>query len=80
MGLKGLKEPSLKMILFGGKGGVGKTTCASAAATYLAEDFKTMIFSTDPAHSLADSLEQKLDDKPREVNGVKNLSALEVNA
>ncbi|MBU1260422.1 ArsA family ATPase [bacterium] len=80
MGLKGLKESSLKLILFGGKGGVGKTTCASAAALYLAEDFKTLIFSTDPAHSLADSLEQKLDDKPREVKGVKNLSALEVNA
>jgi len=80
MGLKGLKDASLKLILFGGKGGVGKTTCASAAALYLAEDFKTLIFSTDPAHSLADSLEQKLDDKPREVKGVKNLSALEVNA
>jgi arsenite-transporting ATPase len=80
MGLKGLKESSLKMILFGGKGGVGKTTCASAAALFLAEDFKTLILSTDPAHSLADSLEQKLDDKPREVKGVKNLSALEVNA
>jgi arsenite-transporting ATPase len=80
MGLKGLKEPLMKLILFGGKGGVGKTTCASAAALFLAEDFKTLIFSTDPAHSLADSLEQKLDDKPREVKGVKNLSALEVNA
>jgi len=80
MGLKGLKETSLKLIMFGGKGGVGKTTCASAAALFLAEDLKTLIFSTDPAHSLADSLEQKLDDKPREVKGVKNLSALEVNA
>jgi arsenite-transporting ATPase len=80
MGLKGLKDASLKMILFGGKGGVGKTTCACAAALYLAEDFKTLIFSTDPAHSLADSLEQKLNDEPKEVKGVKNLSALEVNA
>jgi len=80
MGLKGLRETSLKLILFGGKGGVGKTTCASAAALYLAKDFKTLILSTDPAHSLADSLEQKLDDKPKEVKGVKNLSALEVNA
>ena len=80
MALKGLKDASLKLILFGGKGGVGKTTCASAAALYLAEDFKTLIFSTDPAHSLADSLGQKLDDRPREVKGVKNLSALEVNA
>ena len=80
MGLKGLKEPLLKLILFGGKGGVGKTTCASAAALYLAEDFKTLIFSTDPAHSLADSLGQKLGDQPKEIKGVQNLSALEVNA
>jgi arsenite-transporting ATPase len=80
MGLKGLKEPLLKLILFGGKGGVGKTTCASAAAMHLAEDFKTLIFSTDPAHSLADSLGQKLGDQPKEIKGVKNLSALEVNA
>jgi len=80
MGLKGLKDASLKLILFGGKGGVGKTTCASATALYLAEDFRTLLFSTDPAHSLADSLGQRLDDKPRKVNGIKNLSALEVNA
>ena len=80
MGLKGLKDTSLKLILFGGKGGVGKTTCASATALCLAEDFKTLLFSTDPAHSLADSLGQKLDDRPRKVNGIKNLSALEVNA
>ena len=80
MGLKGLKETPLKLILFGGKGGVGKTTCASAAALHLAEDFKTLIFSIDPAHSLADSLGQKLSDQPREIKGVKNLSALEVNA
>jgi len=80
MGLKGLKETSLKLILFGGKGGVGKTTCACSTALYLAEDFKTLLFSTDPAHSLADSLEQKLNDEPKEVKGVKNLSALEVNA
>jgi arsenite-transporting ATPase len=80
MALKGLKDTSLKLILFGGKGGVGKTTCACATALYLAEDFKTLIFSTDPAHSLADSLGQKLDDQPKEIKGVKNLSALEVNA
>ena len=80
MRLKGLKEIPLKLILFGGKGGVGKTTCACATAIHLAEDFKTLLFSTDPAHSLADSLGQKLDDRPRSINGIKNLSALEVNA
>jgi len=80
MGLKGLKDTPLKLILFGGKGGVGKTTCASAAGLHLAKDFKTLLLSTDPAHSLADSLGQKLGDKPREIKGIKNLSALEVNA
>jgi len=80
MALKGLKETSLKLILFGGKGGVGKTTCACSTALYLAEGFRTLLFSTDPAHSLADSLGQKLGDQPEKVKGIKNLSALEINA
>lgn len=81
MALTGLKEDALKLILFGGKGGVGKTTCASSAGLYLAkEGFKTLVISTDPAHSLADSLGQKIGDEIKEVKGVKNLSALEVNA
>jgi len=81
MALTGLKEDALKLILFGGKGGVGKTTCASSAGLYLAkEGFKTLVISTDPAHSLADSLGQEIGDQIKEVGGVKNLSALEVNA
>jgi len=80
MGLKGLKEPSLKLILFGGKGGVGKTTCACSTALYLAEHYKTLLFSTDPAHSLADSLGQEIGDRITIVKGVDKLSALEVNA
>ena len=80
MGLKGLKEPPLKLILFGGKGGVGKTTCACSTALYLAGDFKTLLFSTDPAHSLSDSLGQEIGNQIRGVKGIKNLSALELNA
>ena len=81
MALKGLKENELKLILFGGKGGVGKTTCASSAGFYLAkEGFKTLVISTDPAHSLSDSLGQRIGDEIKEVRGVKKLSALEVNA
>ncbi len=81
MALAGLKEDALKLILFGGKGGVGKTTCASSAGLYLAkEGFKTLVISTDPAHSLSDSLGQKIGDEIKEVKGVNNLSALEVNA
>lgn len=81
MALEGLKEGELKLILFGGKGGVGKTTCASSAGFYLAkEGFKTLVISTDPAHSLSDSLGQRIGDEIKEVWGVKKLSALEVNA
>ena len=80
MALTGLKEDALKLVLFGGKGGVGKTTCASSTGLYLAKNFKTLLFSTDPAHSLSDILEQKIGDEIKEVKGIKNLSALEISA
>ncbi|MBI5188254.1 MAG: ArsA family ATPase [Nitrospirae bacterium] len=76
----GLLKPELKLILFGGKGGVGKTTCASSAAIYLSRNNKTLLFSTDPAHSLSDSLGQKIGDEIKDVKGVENLSALEISA
>lgn len=77
----GLKEDTLKLILFGGKGGVGKTTCASSTGIYLSsQGFKTLLISTDPAHSLADSLGQEFDSDIKEIKGVKDLSALEISA
>jgi len=54
-----LAESGLQLILFGGKGGVGKTSCATATALQLAKaapQSKFLLVSTDPAHSLADSL------------------------
>lgn len=54
-----LYRAGLRLLLFGGKGGVGKTTCAVATALYLAEQHpqgKYLLLSTDPAHSVADSL------------------------
>ncbi|MFH2032139.1 MAG: ArsA family ATPase [Bacteroidota bacterium] len=78
-----LTEPEqiqLKLILFGGKGGVGKTTCAASSGLYLSKYFRTLLISTDPAHSLSDSLGQEIGDQIREVRGVKNLYALEVSA
>jgi len=81
MALTGLKQDALKLILFGGKGGVGKTTCASSAGFYLSsQGFKTLLISTDPAHSLSDSLGQEIGSEIKEVKGVKNLSALEISA
>jgi len=78
--LTGFLKPELKLILFGGKGGVGKTTCAASTALYLAKNFKTLLISTDPAHSVADSLGLKIGDEIKEVEGIKNLSALEISA
>jgi arsenite-transporting ATPase len=44
-------------VLYGGKGGVGKTTCAAATALASAADgTRTLVVSTDPAHSLSDTL------------------------
>ncbi|MBU1121155.1 MAG: ArsA family ATPase [Candidatus Omnitrophica bacterium] len=80
MALTGLKNDSLKLILFGGKGGVGKTTCAAGAGIYLSEYFKTLLFSTDPAHSLSDSLGQKIGPEIKALKEIKNLSVLEVSA
>jgi arsenite-transporting ATPase len=54
-----LDNRGLQLLIFGGKGGVGKTTCATAAALELAKRSPASSFllvSTDPAHSLADSL------------------------
>jgi arsenite-transporting ATPase len=54
-----LDHAQLKLLFFGGKGGVGKTTCAAAAALSYARRFPAraiLLVSTDPAHSLADSL------------------------
>jgi len=67
-------------ILVGGKGGVGKTTMASALALELAKKYKTLIFTTDPAPSLADSLGQKLSNEPIKITGVENLWAMEIDA
>ena len=64
----------LQLLIFGGKGGVGKTTCATAAALRLAArspQSSFLLVSTDPAHSLADSLADLV--PPR------NLKVLELN-
>jgi len=70
-----------QLILFGGKGGVGKTTCASAAAVQLAyAGMRTLLLSSDPAHSLSDCLEQEIGPEIRSVDGVRDLRAVEMDA
>ena len=57
-----------RILLFTGKGGVGKTTCAAATALHAAEaGYRTLVLSSDPAHSLADALDLPLGPEPREV-------------
>ena len=54
-----LADQGIRLLLFGGKGGVGKTSCATATALQLARDSPGTAFllaSTDPAHSVMDSL------------------------
>ena len=80
MALDGLENNDLKLIIFGGKGGVGKTSCAIATALALSENFKTLLISTDPAHSVSDCLEQQIGFKVVKVDGTANLSAIEVVA
>ena len=69
--------------MFGGKGGVGKTSCAAASAVWAAEnlDKEVLILSTDPAHSLSDSFSQDLSGgNVKKVKKVKGrLHGLEIN-
>jgi arsenite-transporting ATPase len=68
----------MRIILFTGKGGVGKTTLAAATALRAAQSgTKTLILSTDPAHSLSDALNQELSPEPQEI--APNLFAQEVD-
>jgi arsenite-transporting ATPase len=59
-----------RLLFFGGKGGVGKTTVAAAVALRLARDApgaRVLLLSTDPAHSLGDVLAVSVSDVPRPV-------------
>ncbi|MFW6158530.1 MAG: ArsA family ATPase, partial [Planctomycetota bacterium] len=75
-----LPPPDRPVLMFAGKGGVGKTTLACATALRLAElrtNRDVLLFSTDPAHSLSDCLDQEIGAEETEV--VPGLSALEIN-
>ncbi len=68
----------MRIILYLGKGGVGKTTVAAATALRSAQlGYKTLVASTDIAHSLADSLDMPLGPTPVEVT--ENLWAQEIS-
>jgi arsenite-transporting ATPase len=68
-----------KIVFFGGKGGVGKTTCsASFALSQALKGKRTLLVSTDPAHSISDIFEKPIGSKI--INIDKNLDALEISS
>jgi arsenite-transporting ATPase len=67
-------------VLYGGKGGVGKTTCAAATALkHAREGHPTLVVSTDPAHSLSDVFDAPVDAEPTRVRADTDLWAVEVD-
>lgn len=57
-----------RILLFTGNGGAGKATCVAATALRAAEmGYRTLVLSSDPAHSLADALDRPLGPEPQEV-------------
>ncbi|WP_411967553.1 ArsA family ATPase [Haloferax sp. YSSS75] len=69
-----------KFVFFGGKGGVGKTTMSSAYAVKCARaGVRTLLVSTDPAHSTSDVFDQQFTDTPSPVEGEPNLDAMEID-
>jgi len=76
-----LEKESLRFLLFGGKGGVGKTSNAAASALWTADHGReTLVISTDPAHSLSDSFDQNLSGgEVVPIKGARNLYGMEIN-
>jgi len=72
------EHPQLKYVFFGGKGGVGKTVMAGAAALWIAEQGKrTLLASTNPVHSLSSLLDLDVYGAPKQV--APNLEAYEID-
>ena len=78
-----LVEPSdddTEFVFFSGKGGVGKSTVSCATATWLADnDYETLLVTTDPAPNLSDIFDQVIGHEVTEIEGIENLSAIEID-
>ncbi len=72
------KNGQTTFVFVGGKGGVGKTSISAATAIWMAKQGKkTLVVSTDPAHSLSDSLEAPIGHSPTLI--MSNLYAVEID-
>jgi len=80
MSLATLDGQSQRVIMFGGKGGVGKTTTsATTALHYALAGQKTLIVSSDLSPSLSDIFETEIGPQERRIPGVSGLYGLEIN-
>ncbi len=74
------QEPK-RLIMIGGKGGVGKTTCASAIALHFSlQGKKTLVISSDPTPSLSDIFEMQIGDQETSISNVDNLYGIEISS
>ncbi len=84
IGAADVLEPSVRLALVGGKGGVGKTTTAAAIALSAAARWperRVLLISTDPAHSLGDVLGWDLSDRAQSLaDAPSNLRVRELDA
>jgi arsenite-transporting ATPase len=79
--LSRLENEQKRLIMIGGKGGVGKTTCASAIALHFSlQGKKTLIISSDPTPSLSDIFEMEIGDRETSIKNVGNLYGIEVSS
>ena len=79
--LKRLDKEQKRLIMIGGKGGVGKTTCASAIALHFSlQGKKTLIISSDPTPSLSDIFEMEIGDQEKLIKDTKNLYGIEISS
>ncbi len=81
MPLRALNDDGAKLVMVGGKGGVGKTTCSSAIAYGLAEQGrKVLVISSDPTPSLSDIYEKEIGGRETRILDDLELYGLEVSS
>ncbi len=79
MSLSGLDNSNKRVLMFGGKGGVGKTTCSATTALHYASlGRRTLIISSDLTPSLSDIFEMNVGPTEKPVKAAKDLYALEI--
>jgi len=79
-GLNYLDAEKPRVVVFCGKGGVGKTTCAATTALHFSKGgLRTLLISTDPTPSLSDMFEANVKGTVTRVEGIGNLDAVELD-